>query len=154
MRATSITVRVRTDDVSAALTEIADFTRFPELAPDVRQVTSGDDGSAWVVNFRRGVLRWHETEKVSTSDLRIDFAQTDGDFAEFHGAWRLTPVVGGAHVTFEVAWDFGIESMAGLMDPIAERVIKRVVCDVLNGLFGDSTVIEGGEALTDLGRAA
>ncbi|MDQ3787017.1 MAG: SRPBCC family protein [Actinomycetota bacterium] len=154
MRATSIKVRVRTDDVSAALTEIADFTRFPALAPDVRQVTSGDDGSDWVVNFRRGVMRWHETEAVSTSDLRIDFAQTDGDFAEFRGSWRLRPVIGGAHVTFEVTWDFGIESMAGLMDPIAERVIKRVVCDVLSGLFGEITVLEGGEALTDLGRAA
>ncbi len=154
MRATSIKVRIRTDDVPAALTGIADFTRFPDLAPDVRQVTSGDGGSDWAVNFRRGVMHWHETETVSPADLRIDFAQTDGDFAEFHGSWRLRPVIGGAHVTFEVTWDFGIDSMAGLMDPIAERVIKRVVCDVLSGLFGEITVIEGGEALTDLGRAA
>ncbi len=36
------------------------------------------------------------------------------------------------------------------MDPIAERVIKRVVCDVLAALFGHITVLEGGEALTDL----
>ena len=28
---------------------------------------------------------------------------------------------------FEVTYDFGIESMAGILDPIAERVIKRVV---------------------------
>jgi len=152
MRATSIKVRIRTDDVSAALTEIADFTRFPALAADVRSVVPRDGGSEWTVNFRRGVMRWHETETVS--DLRIDFAQTDGDFAEFHGSWRLRPVLGGAHVCFEVTWDFGIDSMAGLMDPIAERVIKRVVCDVLSGLFGEITVLEGGEALTDLGRAA
>lgn len=154
MRATSIKVAIRTGDVPSALTAIADFTRFPALAPDVRSVTSGDGGSDWAVNFRRGVMRWHETETVSTEDLRIDFAQTDGDFAEFHGSWRLRPVIGGAHVTFEVTWDFGIESMAGLMDPIAERVIKRVACDVLSGLFGDVTVLEGGEALSDLGRAA
>lgn len=152
MRATSIKVRIRTDDVSAALTSIADFSRFPALAPDVRQVVADAGGSEWTVDFRRGVLHWHETDTVS--DLRIDFAQTDGDFAEFHGSWRLRPVIGGAHVTFEVTWDFGIDSMAGLMDPIAERVIKRVVCDVLRGLFGEITVLEGGEALTDLRRAA
>lgn len=152
MRATSIKVRIRTDDVPAALAEIADFTRFPALAGDVRSVVTGDGGSEWTVNFRRGVMRWHETETVS--DLRIDFAQTEGDFAEFHGSWLLRPVIGGAHVLFEVTWDFGIDSMAGLMDPIAERVIKRVVCDVLSGLFGDITVLEGGAALTDLGRAA
>lgn len=152
MRATSIKVRIRTDDVPSAVTAIADFTRFPALAPDVRQVVADDRGSEWTVNFRRGVLHWHETDTVS--DLRIDFAQTEGDFAEFHGSWLLRPVLGGAHVTFEVTWDFGIDSMAGLMDPIAERVIKRVACDVLRGLFGEIAVLGGGEALTDLGRAA
>lgn len=154
MRATSITVRVRTDDVPTALSSIADFARFPSLADDVRSVVSDTDGSQWTVNFRRGLMRWHETETVSPADLRIDFAQTDGDFAEFHGSWQLTPVIGGAHVTFDVTWDFGIESMAGLMDPIAERVIKRVVVSVLSGLFGEITVLAGGEALADLGRAA
>ena len=154
MRATSITVRIRTDDVPAAYASIADFTRFPSLADDVRSVVADAEGSQWTVNFRRGLLRWHETETVSPADLRIDFARTEGDFAEFHGSWRLTPILGGATVVFDVTWDFGIESMAGLMDPIAERVIKRVVCDVLSGLFGEITVLAGGEALADLGRAA
>ena len=41
------------------------------------------------------------------------------------------------------------------MDPIAERVIKRVVrCPSLSGLFGEVAVLAGGEALTDLGRVA
>jgi ribosome-associated toxin RatA of RatAB toxin-antitoxin module len=154
MRATSITVRIRTDDMPAALESIADFTRFPSLADDVRSVVPSVGGSQWTVNFRRGLMRWHETETVSPADLRIDFAQTEGDFAEFHGSWRLTPVIGGATVVFDVAFDFGIESMAGLMDPIAERVIKRVVCDVLSGLFGEITVLAGGDALADLERAA
>lgn len=154
MRATSISVRIRTDDVPAALTAIADFGRFPSLADDVRAVTPGTDGSQWTVNFRRGLMRWHETEVVDQAALRISFEQTSGDFASFDGSWQLTPVIGGARVEFAVTWDFGIESMAGLMDPIAERVIKRVVCDVLSGLFGEITILAGGEALTDLGRAA
>jgi hypothetical protein len=44
--------------------------------------------------------------------------------------------------------------MAAILDPIAERVIKRVVRSALSGLFGAVTVLEGGEALSDLGRAA
>lgn len=158
MRATRIGVRIRTDDVAAAFADIADFTRFPDLADDVRSVVSGPGGSDWVVNFRRGLMRWHEAETVSADDLRVEFAQTDGDFAEFHGSWQVTPALGGADVLFEVTWDFGIESMAGLMDPIAERVITRVVCSALSGLFGEITVTEGGDALADLsttpGRAA
>jgi ribosome-associated toxin RatA of RatAB toxin-antitoxin module len=154
MRATSISVRIRTDDVPAALLAIADFAGYPALAEDVRSVERTRHGSQWTVNFRRGLMRWHEMDVVKPDELRIDFTQTDGDFAEFHGSWRLVEVLGGAHVEFEVTWDFGIESMAGIMDPIAERVIKRVVCSVLAGLFGEITVLSGGEALTDLGRAA
>ena len=154
MRATSISVRIRTGDVPAALSAIADFPRYPALADDVRTVEPTTHGSQWTVNFRRGLMRWHEMDVVKADELRIDFTQTDGDFAEFHGSWHLVPVIGGARVEFEVTWDFGIESMAGLMDPIAERVIKRVVVAVLSGLFGDVTVLAGGEALTDLGRAA
>jgi ribosome-associated toxin RatA of RatAB toxin-antitoxin module len=154
MRATSISVRIRTDDVPGALAAIADFGRFPSLAEDVRAVAVDADGSQWTVNFRRGLMRWHETEVVDQEALRITFEQTSGDFAEFHGSWQLTPVIGGARVEFAVTWDFGIDSMAGLMDPIAERVIKRVVVSALSGLFGEITILAGGEALTDLGRAA
>jgi ribosome-associated toxin RatA of RatAB toxin-antitoxin module len=154
MRATSISVRIRTGDVAGALASIADFARFPALAEDVRAVEPDATGAQWTVNFRRGLMRWHETEVVAPADLRITFAQTTGDFASFGGSWQLTPVIGGARVDFEVSWDFGIESMAGIMDPIAERVIKRVVCAALSGLFGEITVLAGGEALTDLGRAA
>jgi hypothetical protein len=154
MRATSISIRIRTDDVPAALASIADFGRFPSLADDVREVVPWAGCSQWTVNFRRGLMRWHETDVVDTTALRISFTQTSGDFAEFHGSWQLTPVIGGARVDFAVSWDFGIDSMAGIMDPIAERVIKRVVVNVLSGLFGDITVLTGGEALTDLGRAA
>jgi len=154
MRDTSISVRIRTDDVPAALAAIADFGRFPSLADDVRAVVPDAGGTQWTVNFRRGLMRWHETEVVDAAASRITFEQTAGDFTAFGGSWQLTPVIGGARVDFAVSWDFGIESMAGIMDPIAERVIKRVVCAVLSGLFGEITVLAGGEALTDLGRAA
>jgi hypothetical protein len=147
-------VRIRTGDVPGAVAAIADFGAYPALAADVRAVIPVTSGTQWTVNFRRGLLRWHETDVVSPADLRITFTQTSGDFAEFAGSWQLTPVIGGARVDFAVSWDFGIESMAGIMDPIAERVIKRIVCDVLSGLFGEITVLAGGEALTDLGRAA
>jgi hypothetical protein len=154
MRATSISIRIRTEDVPGALAEIADFGRFPSLADDVREVLPDAGGTHWTVNFRRGLMRWHETDAVDPASLRITFEQTSGDFAEFGGSWQLTPVIGGARVDFAVSWDFGIESMAGIMDPIAERVIKRVAVAVLTGLFGDVTVLAGGEALTDLGKVA
>ncbi|HEV2779912.1 MAG TPA: SRPBCC family protein [Actinophytocola sp.] len=147
-----MSVRVPADDAVSALALIADFARFPALAGDVRSVAvhSAPRTSDWVVSFRRGVLRWTESETIDAARLRIHFDQIDGDFAEFHGFWELTPVPGGTEVRFEVTYDFGFDSLAGLLDPIAERVITRVICSVLAGLFDDITVVEGGEALADI----
>lgn len=138
----------------AAFAAIADFERYPSLADDVREVRTDPSRvpreSHWVMNFRRGLMRWTELEVVDESRLRIRFDQTDGDFEDFHGSWQVLPTAGGAEVLFEVSYDFGIESLVGIMDPIAERVIKRAVCAVLTGLFVDIEVLEGAEALTDL----
>ncbi|OLF17795.1 type II toxin-antitoxin system RatA family toxin [Actinophytocola xanthii] len=154
MRNVALTVHIAERDPRTALARIAEFERFPSLAADVRQVEAHEHGTSWVVNFRRGLLRWTERDAVDTGRLRIEFEQSDGDFASFSGSWQLVPGVGGCVVRFTASWDFGIESLAGLMDPIAERVIKRVVRDVLAGLFGVASVLGGGEALTDLDRAA
>lgn len=155
MRSTRLLVALPTDDAHAALARIADFAAFPSLAEDVRSVDvrrwDVDGGSSsWVVSFRRGVLSWTEQDVVDSAEQRIDFRQIAGDFADFHGSWQVTP----GQVLFEATYDFGIDSMAAILDPIAERVIKRVVRSVLSGLFGDIEVLEGGEAFADLERVA
>lgn len=161
MRTVRLRVRYATEDAERDFQHIADFGLFPGLADDVRAVEvhpapSPDmpRDSDWEVNFRRGVMRWNEWESVDVARLRIEFDQTDGDFAEFHGFWQLEPATGACEVLFEVSYDFGIESLAGIMDPIAERVVKRVVCSVISGLFGEIGVLEGGEALVDLAGLA
>lgn len=157
MRTIGLVVHVETVDIRKAFDQISDFGRYPVIAPDVHAVEmrppaepGGPRESDWEVNFRRGIMRWTEHEFVDADRLTIEFDQTDGDFEAFRGHWALTPSGHGCEVFFEVTYDFGIESLAGIMDPIAERVIKRVVCAVLVDLFGEITVRSGGAALTDL----
>ena len=161
MRTVMLRCRFDTEDVHRDFQRVADFCLFPSLAEDVRAVEVHPAPSAevprdsdWEVNFRRGVMRWNEWESIDVDRLRIEFDQTSGDFEDFHGFWQLSAVAGGCEVLFEVTYDFGIESLAGIMDPIAERVVKRVICSVLSGLFGDIQVLEGGEALVDLAGMA
>ena len=159
MRAIHLRVVVNADPATA-FDAIVDFARYPSLAEDVRRVQTnvsgmpdGHQDSDWEVNFRRGIMRWNELEVIDRDRLRIDFDQTDGDFEDFHGCWQVTALgEWQAEVWFEVSYDFGIESLVGIMDPIAERVIKRAICSVLSGLFGDIQILEGAEALTDLAR--
>jgi ribosome-associated toxin RatA of RatAB toxin-antitoxin module len=126
MRTVRLVIQLPASDLTAAFGLIADFAAFPAFAEDVRAVTvhpspaADQRSSCWTVNFRRGVLHWNELDTVDQKGLEISFTQTSGDFAEFYGRWRLTPA---GEVHFEVTYDFGVDSLAGLMDPIAERVV-------------------------------
>ena len=159
MRSIRLRALVPTDDAGLVFKHITDFARYPSVSSDVRAVDvhptgGGPQRTGWEVNFRRGLMRWVEEEELDPARLHVAFRQVAGDFDDFHGSWQLTPAGQGCEVLFEVTYDFGIESMAAILDPIAERVIKRVVRSALSGLFGEVVVLEGGEALSDLGRAA
>lgn len=158
MRSIRLRALLPTDDTALVFAHVTDFARYPKISSDVRFVAvtpatspGAPQHSEWEVNFRRGVMRWVEREELDPDRGSVTFTQTDGDFDDFHGRWQLTPANPGCEVLFEVTYDFGIESLAGIMDPIAERVIKRAICAVLAEITGEVTVIEGGEALTDLG---
>ena len=155
MRSILLRALVPTDDASLVFKHVTDFERYPSISADVRfvEVRPGGDGpqrTVWEVNFRRGIMRWTEEEVIDPDRLHVAFRQVDGDFDDFHGSWQLTPAGPDTEVLFEVTYDFGIDSLAGIMDPLAERVIKRAICAVLAGVVGEVTVLDGGSALTDL----
>ncbi|WHT17445.1 SRPBCC family protein [Crossiella sp. CA-258035] len=125
-----------------AFTLLTDFTRFPAIAEEVRsvEVFPGEPRhSAWEVAFRRGRLRWREWEHLDPATTSVEFGQVDGDFEHFRGAWRITGAETGCTVDFQVDFDFGIDSLAEAMDPVAERLLRRVMGSVLSGLFGAAT---------------
>ncbi|MEV8021859.1 SRPBCC family protein [Streptomyces sp. NPDC086554] len=157
MRTIHLRAVVPADDPDKAFERLVDFAEYSTLADDVRSVRvhpAPGPGqpriSDWEVNFRRGIMRWSERDAIDDARRWIEFHQTEGDFEELHGTWRLDGTASGCEITFEATYDFGIDSLAGIMDPPAERVIKRSICSVLAALFGEVTVVEGGEALTDL----
>jgi ribosome-associated toxin RatA of RatAB toxin-antitoxin module len=159
MRSIYLHAEIPTDDADLVFKHITDFARYPAVSPDVRSVAIHPTPAAsqiqytdWEVNFRRGIMRWTEQEDIDHERLHVEFSQIDGDFDDFRGSWQLTPTASGYGAEFCVTYDFGIESLAGIMDPLAERVITRAICAVLAGVVGRVTVLEGGGALTDLGE--
>ncbi|MET9225637.1 SRPBCC family protein [Lentzea sp. NPDC003310] len=121
-----------------AFDRLSDFSRFPELCQEIRSITQhpGEPRRTdWSVEFRQGLLSWTEREVFDHENLCVEFDQIDGDFADFRGTWRVAASGDGSEIVFEVTYDFGIESLAGAMDPIAERLLLRVVGDILDGLF-------------------
>ncbi|MFI8930451.1 type II toxin-antitoxin system RatA family toxin [Streptomyces sp. NPDC053474] len=141
MRSVHLAVRVPALTPEAAFSRVQDFERYPGLADAVLHVsvcgTSGvTSRSTWEVAFRNGVLRWTEADETDPQALTIAFRQAEGDFAEFSGSWSVAADADGCAVTFDCTFDFGIPSLAGVLEPIAERVLKETILQILHGLFG------------------
>ncbi|KRV46509.1 cyclase [Wenjunlia vitaminophila] len=146
MRSAHLTVRVDDIDPGTAFDRIKDFSRYPELSDVVRsvtvhEVTDDEESSDWEVYFRNGILTWSEADRFDRDALRISFSQLDGDFADFSGTWQITPDADGCLVAFTAEFDFGIPSLAGILDPVAERVLKETIARVVVSLFETAAVV-------------
>ncbi|ACU37503.1 SRPBCC family protein [Actinosynnema pretiosum subsp. pretiosum] len=142
------TVRIEAHVPGGVATEVyetvVDFTRYPELVETVREVVAepaAEDGSItshWAVNFRNGVLRWTEVDTFDREALVSRFTQTTGDFDVFEGQWSVTQDGGDAFVVFHAEFDFGVPTLASIIDPVAIRVLTESMQDILLGLFDGS----------------
>ncbi|MGX1544229.1 type II toxin-antitoxin system RatA family toxin [Streptomyces adustus] len=126
---------------------IVQWERYADLAPHVQSTTvhrgrpAPTGSSSWELHFRSGLLRWTETERFEPERGEVHFEQTDGDFDSFAGRWLLTERGDDVEVSFACAFDFGIPSLEGILDPIAERVIKETVAWALAGQFARVTLV-------------
>ncbi|MFI7122707.1 type II toxin-antitoxin system RatA family toxin [Amycolatopsis sp. NPDC049868] len=147
MRNMRLQVVLPTDDPANAFEKLMDYDAIPALAPNVCSVRVHPWQSEkylrkadWEVNFNFGVLRWTGRESVDRDGMAVEFEQIEGDLEILHGAWRLNPTVAGCEFIFTATYDFGIESIAKIIDPVAERVITRSICEVLAAFFGETQV--------------
>jgi ribosome-associated toxin RatA of RatAB toxin-antitoxin module len=72
---------------------------------------------------------------------RIVFEQTSGDFELFRGSWHVRPAEHGCSIIFEATFDFGIPSLAGVLEPIASKVLKEAIATIVHRLLGEATVV-------------
>lgn len=147
MRHVEITAVVPGTSAQRAYDLLSDFERYPELTDAVRSVTAAanEDGTIstlWEVNFRNGVLRWTETDRLDERTLSIAFEQTDGDFHHFSGEWAVRGLGEGCLVRFMARLDLGIPSLGHLIDQIAENALRENITQILRGVLGPDTEID------------
>jgi len=149
MRNVEIHALLPDTDAGTVFDRLVEFERYPDLVDVVRAVTvlsaPGDDPmvSSWEVLFRNGILAWTEADRLRRDALTIEFEQTDGDFDEFRGSWVLEPRGTGVALAFRAAFDFGVPSLASIIDPVAERVLTETIQLVVRGLFGTVEFADG-----------
>jgi len=126
---------------TAIFDTLVEFERYPELVDVVRSVeihsrpADGPMVSTWQVYFRNGILTWTEADRLRREDHTIEFEQIEGDFDEFSGAWTLEQRDDGVDLAFAASFDFGVPSLASIIDPVAERVLTETIQLILRGLF-------------------
>lgn len=148
MRSLELTLRAPAADADDAFRRITEFERYPELVDEVQSVVvhphTGDEPlvSEWEIFFRNGLLRWTEVDYIQPAVRRIAFEQIDGDFEVFRGTWLVRPLgPDGCEVGFEATFDFGIPSLAGVLEPIASKVLKEGITLIVHQLLGEAEVL-------------
>lgn len=153
MRHVELRVRVPSTAAETVYDQVMRWEKYPELAPHVNSTEvhaawpEPECSSSWELHFRSGLLRWSERDDFRRDALEIGFEQAEGDFDSFSGTWSLQQDGEDTLVSFVADFDFGIPSLEGILDPIAERVIRETVAWAVTGLFPDS-VLPGGTAPT------
>jgi ribosome-associated toxin RatA of RatAB toxin-antitoxin module len=148
MRHVELHALVRLASADEVFAAVPRWERYPELAPHVRSakvhatLPQPVGSSSWELHFRSGLLRWTEEDTFLPDRLEIRFEQTDGDFDSFEGVWTLRQEGPDVSVVFSAEFDFGIPSLASILDPIAERVIRETVAWAVTGFFPGTTILD------------
>lgn len=160
MRKVILDAVIHGEEAGTVFENCMQFSKYPDLSPHVQSTTvertrpNPTGASSWELLFRSGLLQWSEQERYLKDDLRMEFEQTEGDFDVFGGFWTFDQDDDDVVLHFECDFDFGIESLAGILDPIAERVIKETVAWAVVELHDDVRLGGDLELVADKSQAA
>lgn len=109
---------------------IADMAAYPDFMKDLVSVEILERGadytlSHWVSNVDGRRIVWTERDSFYPEQLRITYAQTDGDLKRMEGAWQITPQGEDCEVALVVDFEFGIPMIAGLLNPILKKKVRE-----------------------------
>jgi len=143
MRHVEIELHVPGRAAAEVYTILSAFEHFPRHTRALRSVriSHAGDGrlwSTWEVGFRGGMLRWREEDRFDRKGLAIRFRQTDGDLDHFAGAWEVAERPDGCAVRFVADFALGRTPLAPLLEPIAERALRRAVGSIVAGRLSAS----------------
>lgn len=109
---------------------IKDMAAYPSFMKDLVSVEILERGedytiSHWVSNVDGRKIVWTERDTFYPAELKITYAQTDGDLKKMEGQWVIEPKEDGCEVTLAVDFEFGIPMIAGLLNPILKKKVRE-----------------------------
>lgn len=120
-------------DPDAAFAVFGDLERHVVRTSVVRSVTvepgetPDDRVSRWEVQYRNGLLKWSQFDRLDRDARVVTFTRRDGDPATLDGTWSVEPHDGGARITFACRFDLGIPTLSAMLDPLAGRILRETI---------------------------
>ena len=105
---------------------IKDMAAYPSFMKDLVSVEILERGdnytvSHWVSNVDGRKIVWTERDTFYPDDLKITYAQTDGDLKKMEGQWIIQPQGEECEVSLVVDFECGIPMIAGLLNHILNK---------------------------------
>lgn len=118
---------------------ISNMVAYPDFMHDLVSVEILEKGenytiSHWVSNVDGRKIIWTERDVFYPKDLKITYAQTEGDLKKMEGQWLIVPHVESCEVTLSVDFEFGIPMIAGLLNPILKKKVRENSENMLNSI--------------------
>ena len=118
---------------------IKDMASYPNFMKDLVGVEILERGenytiSHWVTNADGRRIVWTERDTFYPEELKITYAQTEGDLKKMEGAWTIVEQADGCEVTLAVDFEFGIPMIAGLLNPILKKKVRENSENMLNSI--------------------
>lgn len=109
---------------------IADMAAYPQFMKDLVSVEILERGenttiSHWISNVDGRKIVWTEKDTFYPENLKITYAQTEGDLKRMEGQWLIEQLADGCEVTLAVDFEFGIPMIAGLLNPILKKKVRE-----------------------------
>ncbi len=118
---------------------ISNMVAYPNFMHDLVSVEILEKGenytiSHWVSNVDGRKIIWTERDIFYPQDLKITYAQTEGDLKKMEGQWLIVPQGESCEVTLSVDFEFGIPMIAGLLNPILKKKVRENSENMLNSI--------------------
>ena len=118
---------------------IKDMAAYPSFMKDLVSVEILERGdnytvSHWVSNVDGRKIVWTERDTFYPDDLKITYAQTDGDLKKMEGQWIIQPQGEECEVSLVVDFEFGIPMIAGLLNPILKKKVRENSGNMLSAI--------------------
>ena len=122
-----ITIKGEGNKIYEIIKDMASYPNFMKDLVSVEILERGEDYtvSHWVSNVDGRKIVWTERDTFYPEDLKITYAQTDGDLKKMEGVWTIEEQGEDCEVTLAVDFEFGIPMIAGLLNPILKKKVRE-----------------------------